>query len=552
MSGVDSTGRSQDDAIRRARETYQSQENESTKKHKQEVRALTEAHQAEIEKIKASHQSEMEQLKSKSREAFTRRDMQYQQEIDDLREMHQKQLVRSAQEAEDKQSRNVGSVQRDAEKYRVINEKQRADLKKHYDEAMADKDRQFDQYTQQQRDAMQVSNEETRRRLTRAHQKELGVVVDERNDRVQEMGNSFQQLRRAKDEQIANERQGHGAQVERLRTNFEDVLQDQRDTNQMREQSQRQSFQAGLQANQDRYNRALEEKTESMNEARRELTDNANSRINNRLRAIESDYHRLKSDYSRASMAADMKKKREIDDMRYEYTANLDLAEKNRRATLEEANKKTHGEIGQVNKKNEELMLSRDRFYQDKMGMDQLRNEERFMKSQTDHEKILSHANSSNEARLNKLKNFNELEGQRQRAYFDGTIVAQKEGFEEKLQEMRVRNQEEQQKLFASFTKQAKENDEKLQKKMDEMGLRYEKQIADLGEKHDAEMKDLNKQWERRLTEVQKKADLDLKTQGSQYEYRLSKTDEVHKREIQDMNRKQEEAILNITKVKKA
>jgi hypothetical protein len=55
---------------------------------------------------------------------------------------------------------------------------------------------------------------------------------------------------------------------------------------------------------------------------------------------------------------------------------------------------------------------------------------------------------------------------------------------------------------------------------------------------------------ERRLKAQTKKDQGDLATQSAQSEYRIAKLEETHKREIEDLKRKQQEALANITKTK--
>ncbi|MES2963280.1 MAG: hypothetical protein V4760_05275, partial [Bdellovibrionota bacterium] len=78
----------QDDSVRRTRDTYQQKETETAKKNGAKVKQLSETHQAEIDQMKEAHEKQLEELKTKTRDAFSRRDMEYQREIDEMRDMH--------------------------------------------------------------------------------------------------------------------------------------------------------------------------------------------------------------------------------------------------------------------------------------------------------------------------------------------------------------------------------------------------------------------------------------------------------------------------------
>ncbi|MES2856115.1 MAG: hypothetical protein V4692_09640, partial [Bdellovibrionota bacterium] len=154
--------------------------------------------------------------------------------------------------------------------------------------------------------------------------------------------------------------------------------------------------------------------------------------------------------------------------------------------------------------------------------------------------------------RAEKLKGSAELEQGKMRAHFDRATMIQKENFDLTLRDLRDTNKREQEKMFTHFATTAQENDVKHQQQMSEVGLKYEKQIAEIQAKHLKELKEHEALVSRQKKELESKGQLEVQTVVGQYENRLSKIEDGHKREIDQLHRKHQETLANLTKNRQA
>ncbi|MEK7357320.1 MAG: hypothetical protein AAB250_12785, partial [Bdellovibrionota bacterium] len=286
--------------------------------------------------------------------------------------------------------------------------------------------------------------------------------------------------------------------------------------------------------------------------ARDDLSKTVNDRLNDQVTSLKATNTNLKNDNVRQRVKLENEKEREVRNVRDALGANIENLEHIRRETLVSANSQVHGEIDKINKKSETAIKSNNQFHNERKSMDDLRNEERYSRSQFDGKRQLDNEKMSSEVRFDKLKSFNELEQGKMAAYFERASASMKDNFENTLREMRDRNKREQEQMFSSFTKQAQETDQKFQQKIGEVSLSYEKKIAELQELHLKSSKDQGAVAERQKNEVAKKGDLELKTQASQYEYRIAKNEEKHKRELDAVERKFQETLANLTKTRQS
>lgn len=543
---------SQDEAIRRSRETYQNRETENAKKHGQQVKNLTESAQAELEKVKADHARQMEELKTKTREAITSRDMHYQKEIDEMREMHQKQIQRVALEAEGREGRTEQALRAELDRVQATSQQQRDILTNEFSNELSKRDRAMGEYAVNTRKAQQEAAVEQKQRLTQTHAKELNALVKDRNERLTQESNEQAALRRASADQVKSLNRSHQLERDRLIADHGVSVKNEKENSRQNAEFQREEMQFAIKKNRERFEKATEEIRGNSDASVDNLERTVNGRLNDKVRQLETDKQNLKHELVRTRVKGEKEKAVEVRNLRDNLTANIENLEKSRRETVGAANEKTKQELGQVVKKNEDLVARTNRFHQDNKVMDDLRNDERFSKTQLEYEKHIGHEKATNESRFNKLHSSNEMEQGKLRAYFERATTSMKENFETTLREMRDRNKRDQEQIFSQFTKQAQENDMKFQEKLGNISTRYERQIAEMQEKHLKDLKDQQSLSDRQKGELVRKGEQDLKTLSSQFEYRISKMEDGHKREIETLNRKHEETLANLTKTRQA
>ncbi len=553
MSSINSSDRNKaDDNIRRARETFQQRESENVKKQKKEMRTLAEVHEAEVEALKESHAQQMEDLKSKSRDAITKRDMNYQKEIDELREMHREQLRRVAQDNESKQNRVETTYKSEIEHTNAIAEQQRSALAESFQEAIKEKEGQMYEHHKQTQDMVQESIADSKRRLNNSHQKEMEALVKDRNRQNQEKGRQFEEMRKVKDGVITDLNRTHDTEKQTMTRRFERTVQNERADNKMQHQLAREAFDHGLQENRERFSKASAKEKQGLEMVRGELTESVNNRLNSQVGRLEDEVFDLRRGRDRDNTRKEDQKKTEIKNVRDSFQANIDEYERDRRELVNANNSKTSQEIKKINKANETHVHASNRFFQEKIGMDQVRHEERLSKQQSDSATKYENAETSNNVRFEKLANFNDMEREKMRTYFEQATGSMRENFESTLREMRLRNKSEQDKLFATFADQSRETEKKFQGRLQDITMRYERQINEINERHQKDLKEQQNASEHKYKEHKKLSSNELATQSAQLTHRISKNEESHRRELDDLRRKHEESLANLVKNRQA
>jgi hypothetical protein len=161
MSSINSADRNnQDEKLRRARESYQQNEVENTKKQKSEIRKLTENHQAEIQALQDAHTKQIEDFKAKATDSFTRRDMSYQKDMDEMREMHREQLRRLAFEADTKNNRTEETYKGELERTQHRGQIQAEQLRGSFEGQVRERDQKLEEFTERNRAAMKDALEQ--------------------------------------------------------------------------------------------------------------------------------------------------------------------------------------------------------------------------------------------------------------------------------------------------------------------------------------------------------------------------------------------------------
>lgn len=553
MSSIGSSDRnSQDDSIRRARETYQQRETENLKKQKQEVRKMTEAHQAEVQRLREAHDQQLSEFKDKAKDALTRRDMAYQREMDEVRGLHREQLRRIAQESEMKTTRIEDTLKGELERSQAIDERQKALLREGFATELAARDRKTEENQQLAREMVRKGLEENRNRLGGAHEKEKAAIIKDRDARLETAQMNYSELRKAKDETIRLERANHAGQVGRLGKSFATNLKNEQKDNALKQDLQRSAFNEGLKENRERYQSALEKNESALEKARGDLTETVHGRLNKKIETLEDKLYDAQRFRDREKTSLETKKNFEVNNIRDQFQKNVEDFERQNREMRSSTNQERADELKRVNKQHQDVLTSSNRFFQEKIGMNEVRNEERFSKTKNDYETKIQNQQSSADTRFEKLKTFNSLEQEKMRAYFDRATGAMRENFDETLREMRLRQKSEQDKLFASFAEQNRETETKYQGRLQDLTVRYEKQIAEMQMKHQKELKEQQDLTLRQLKEQERKLQGEMATQNSQLSYRISKNEEAHKRELDEMKNRHQESLANLIKTRQS
>jgi hypothetical protein len=550
MSSVNSASdrSNAEETIQRARDNYKERETDETKKHGQELKKITQAHQAELDQLRNEHAHEMEELKSRSKDAISRRDMQYQRDIDELRDIHQKQLTKTTSDAENRIQKTEEAVKGESDRYKSITERQKDLLRTEYEGELKERDQKLEDFSKESQHKMQTQNQETGKRLTSQYQTDLQSVVKDRDRRLGQAQTDYYTLDQTKNKEMKDVLNSTNKTVERTQKNFEVGVLNERQDHKAAEDVERQGFEDAAHQNRQRYEKALEKNRDEMESARGQLVDTVDGRLNTQVSSLKAQLNKIKNDSARERMNNQQQKNREIANVQEAYQKNLDLSEKNRKDFVQDANQKRAMTAGRQNALNEEAMTRNQRFYKEKLAFNELDAENRVGTLVNERNGEKAHDEATSTSRFKRLQSFNEIEQAKQRAYFENASKGMRENFENTLDQMRLNNKQEQDKIINEFSKQSQESDKAFQAKLGDITVKYEHEIAEMNEKHTKELKETQMAADRRLKEQIKKDTGEMDAANAQSQYRLSKTEETHKHDLNEIQHKHQEALANLAK----
>lgn len=552
MSSVGSAEKrnSQDEALRRARETYQEKETDQAKSHSAEMKRMAEAHQSELRDLQETHDKQMEDLKSKTNDAISSRDMRYQKEMEDLRGMHTNRMRQQALEADSKVQKARETAHNEIERTVSVKDQQKEVMAKQYEAQLNDTNKKLESTQNESRTLVQETVGKQRERLNDSHQKELKAVTTDRDRTRDQMKRGYDDLRLNKDTQLRELSNAKQAESARLNQTFETTIREQAKSTQQQLDANREELHDGVERNREHFQKAIDEQKAASQNSNESFKNSIAERTNARLTAGKAQNMELKNELTRQQVSLNRQKNREVQNTKDAMQANIEDLEEKRLETVEAANTKTKSEIDGLQKKNDSLLSRTNRFYQDKIVTDRGLAAERHDRTKMDLEKRLQQSELSGDNRANKLQAINAREEENLRGFFDKTSASQRDNFEDSLRDLRETNKRDQDMIFSNFAKQSNEREMKFQAKLTETNAKYETQIQQLKEGQAKQLQDqvatANK--EKKVLVDQKNGE--MQRQASQYENRIAKLEETHKREVDEINRRHEDSITSMTRSK--
>lgn len=552
MSSVGSADKraSQDEALRRARDTYQEKETDQAKSHAAELKRMTEAHRAEMREMEEVHAKQMEDLKAKTRDVLSERDMRYQKEMEDLRGMHANQVRRQASEADNRLQKAQDTAKATIDHTNIVKDQQRDVMARQYEEQISDGKRRYEEMSTKSREMGQEAAATQRERLNRQHEKEIDLISADRDRTRAQAQKDYEGLRKAKDTQFRDFEQAKNFEVDRITQTYETNLRESNTSHNDSLDRAREDMQAGVQKNRERYEKALEDREKENHLSTQAFKSDISDRINDRLNNGKAENTHLRNELTRQQVRMNRQKNREVDNVRTAMQANVNELEDKRLETLDAANAKSKQEVDHIQKQSSDILNRTNRFYQDKIVSDRNAADDRHDRTKMNLEKRLQLSEINADDRANKLMAINEREEENLRNFFDKSSVAQRENFASSLRELRDTNKRDQDTMIQNFTRQANDREMKYQTKLTDTTNKYESQLQQVKEEN-AKML----QEQQAISNKEKKVIVDQKNgeiqrQASQFENRIAKLEETHKREVDAMNRRHDDSITTMTRSK--
>ena len=537
MSSVNRTSeRRADEQLRRTREEYENREAENAKRHKKEVRRLIEQQDRELAEIKESHENRMSDMQSRSREIMTERDQDYQEQIEDLRGMYREQMKKKVGESEQKRIMTAEAAESALNKEREINSLQKDRLVRAYDNAIMDKEKNYNTYSQKMRGDLVDKVVEQRDKLNASHQKELSLLTKTFDGERSQHERDLAQTRDVAKTRANDLQRYYNSRLNKMSTSFEDQIQSERNrageiirNKDIYAQSERKEIKEKLGS-------AYDNKAQNLSRSVEAFKDDVNQRIDRDVR-------------SRDNQLLDMKDKRIADNLSNQrirdterksiigsYEAKLKNIEQQKEDVFEVTKQISHERVRDVADQKDKLFRMTNATHQE--NMDMLKT-----KAKMDREALLVEnkdvKESSRQRADNQIKtnlNATTEEMKKLLKYQDQTITQMKEDYRKSLVEQRLKNAEDLNQVKLRMQTQMKEFEKNNQGKVEYIVKDYESKIEQMEENHKNELKRMEETYNQRLSSREKAIKNQLETQKIKYETKIS--------EIQDNTEKEQDRMV--------
>lgn len=373
MSSVGSSdssnnGKRNDEVVRRQREEYRSAEADTVKKHKKEIRRMSEAHHREIEELKASHAEQLENMNKSSRDTVSKRDHKYQQEMEDLRGMHMKQLKATADENVRKEDALRKAIKGDSNAAQKRNDDRFETLSETYRNDLRKQEELHDDTVRQNRDAQQAAIDGNRQKLERAFDKQLGSVIEDRNEKVGDLQKRYTEYRQYSDDKFKGQEIRHLQDKNRASDQLMRAVRNERDARTDSEEIMRDGFQDGLNRQADRFAKAIKKEKEASEISGAHMKRNAIDRIDNQVRRLENEKMDLKDSNTRQDLKTKHQARQEINNIRDAYGKNIENYKDQRDQAVRDSNERSARDVATVRDQMGKELTETNRFYRGKMA----------------------------------------------------------------------------------------------------------------------------------------------------------------------------------------
>lgn len=551
INGNDNSSR-QDEVVRRNREDYRQNESELVRKHQKELRRITEQHASELAQLNENHQTQMTELKRLSNESVSARDHKYQKDMDSLRALHRKQLQDTAEGA-----------QRNLEMGRQTNARDMTDTKFRAEERVKMLNEDYERTTRQRegetahlltemREEQQKAVGEYREKLNQRHAEEKEKLSNERQRELSNVESQARSYRKSAEARLRDQNIRHFQERQKASDNLEDLVAKERSNQAQGEKILRQGFKDALEDTRDRYEQKMTKEREFLDTTSNETRAKVFERINNQLRGLERENSNLKDANSRDRVLTKYQADREIENMRDAFQKNVEVAQEERSAAVDQFNHLNHKDIDKINQQNSRLMQDANRSYVERFNSQEERHKSAVDNIETDFQAQNAMNRTAANQRVRHI--VEETESDKARLVAQGNLDRETQAKSHRDEIIELRSIQEQDKKAAidrlkeSIRKQEVQHEEK----MSVVVAKYEKEIARLNDELVRVRRANDEDLKRLAGEMQRQHKSELDTQQIQYQEKMRKTQDLHSEELRTVNRRNQERVDQLVATTKA
>lgn len=482
MSSVGSSDGSNrpDETARRRAEEQKARDSEAAKRHKKEIRRMTELHYQEIEKLKNDHVAQIEEIKKNSTDSISGRDYKHNKEIEDMRDAARKQAKAQADENLRREETLRKATTNDSSSSKVQNEARINKLAEDYKTNLGQREKSFQQSIEDAREAQAEGLERNRQRLTKSHDVETKSLIDERNERVENLQRQMGSYRETTEMTRKERELQHMRQMNRASDNLMRAVTNEREARKDGEEILRDGFEHSVDSLKGRYEKATQKERETNNLVSNSFRSSTMDRIDNQVRRLESEKENLKASNTRAELQMKARKEQEIDNIRDSWSKNLDDYRMQRDQAVSDSNERTQKDVSKVRDQLSKELVDNGRFYRGRMSEESRIQRMAYENLVGDFESKTGHLKNVTDQRVKTIFDNSNEEKARLVELQKNTHIASQRGHQDEMKALREVMDNDKQQVVTRLQNQMRKQEVEHAERMNNLVQKYEKQILSM------------------------------------------------------------------------
>jgi len=273
---------------------------------------------------------------------------------------------------------------------------------------------------------------------------------------------------------------------------------------------------------------------------------NATKRTNEQVDGLERRIRNMKSEREIENFETNNANREEKKRYMQQNRESLEQSEEQRSKVYEAVNAKTHQEINDITKRNNEILDRQNKHYQGRIGElsdkynESIENQVNSLEIENKEDKKAGDMQRKKLAHV-LTKEKNELEN-----YYQSMIDEGNRLHKEDLDELRANLTNQKKESIRLLEQRIRDLDAKYANKLNVQSEKYEAEILDLKEAHKIENKSTVEQYSKRINELEKNQKFATDTSKIQAESRESQLKESYERQMETLRSKQEEERIRM------
>jgi len=545
MSSVSSktSSSNNNDDIRETRENYRKKEAEMVKKHNQEIASLNKRHSKEIDGMQKRNSDTLSNVREKTQDTISQRDVKFQKDIEDLRKMHAKQLEKLTAENQEKIDLTRKSSEDDQKLTKVGQDSRVSDLEKNFEREENSQSNQFSSDLQNVREDQKQSIDDTRKKLTTSHQKELDSLREGRNERVAELEEKNENTSKNLGQQLRDQESRHQSDKQRMaNANMNNIRMRDEAHNSVQDHT-REGFNEDLKDIRSKYAKTREDDLKAQSTIGDNFHTTVSDRIDNEVNHWKNELAEEKNKSVITNMKTKAEAKQEVQDTRNAYNDKFNYLEKARQDALNQNNEVTGKKIHDIRREYDKEMSQNSRYLMDQKTLTDTKNKEALEDMNQDFALRSKYQVDKTDARVDRIRENSENNEATLHDNFENNIAVQRDGFEDKKRELVYGLNKEHSESLRNIKAHAGEQETAHQQNLSTVIDKYEKRINDLQEQMIRERRMKDNHEKMAVKDVRHQADAELEAQRIKYEDKNRMLEASRDRDIKESNRRNQEKL---------